>query len=65
MTITWHIVDLNLTHSDKYIIYDFIQWTKETYEDVTKLNPLRGKIHGYLCITLDYTTSRKVKMYMK
>ena len=38
MAITWHVDDLKVSHSDKYVVDTLIQWTKETYEDVTKLN---------------------------
>ena len=39
ITIAWHVNDLKVSHAEKDIIESFIQWTKETYEDVTKLNP--------------------------
>ena len=48
-----------------YIFYDLIQWTKETYEDVTKINQSIGKINDDLSMKLDYTTSGKMKFYMK
>ena len=37
ITITWHVDDLKVSHSDKYIVDAFIQCTKETYEYVKKL----------------------------
>ena len=65
MTITWHEDEPKLSHSNRDIVDTFIEWTKETYKDVTKLNPSRGKIHDYLAMTLDYTTPGEVKSYMK
>ena len=58
ITITWHVDELKVSHSKKDIVDALIQWTKDTYEDITKLNPSRGKIHDYLAMNLDYTTSR-------
>ena len=54
-----------MSHADKDIVDAFIQWTNETYEGITKINTSRGKIHDYLAMTLDYTTSGEVKIYMK
>ena len=34
MTITWNVDDLKASHADKYIVGDFIQCSKETYEDI-------------------------------
>ena len=65
MTITWHVDDLKTYHDDKDVVDVLIQWTKDTYEDVTTRKPSRGKIHDYLAITMDYTTSGEVKNYMK
>ena len=39
--ITWHVDDLKMSHADNDIFDNFIQLTSETYEDITKLNPLR------------------------
>ena len=52
-------------HADKEIVDDFIKWNNETYEDITKTNPPRGKIHDYPEMTMDYTTSGEVNIYMK
>ena len=65
ITITWNMDELKVSHSDKDVVDVLIQWTKDTYEDVTTRKPSRGKIHDYLAITMDYTTSGEVKNYMK
>ena len=65
MTITWHVYDLKVYHDDRDIVGAFVKWTKETYGDDTKLKPSREKIHDHLAMTLDYTTSGKVKFCMK
>ena len=65
ITITWHVDDLKVSHSEKDVVGSFIEWTKETYEYVTKLNPSKGKIHDYVSMTLDSMTPGEVKVYMK
>ena len=65
MKITWHFNEFKLYNSVKDIVDVFAQLTKKTYEDVTKIRPSRGKIHDYPSMTLDYTTSIEVKVYMK
>ena len=37
--ITFYAGDLKVSHADNDIVGAFTQLTKETYEDVTKLNP--------------------------
>ena len=65
MAINWHVNDLKVSNSDRYIVDNCIQWTKETYEDITRLNPSRGKMHDYLGTNLDSKTSGEVKIYIK
>ena len=65
MTITWHVDYLKVYQSDKDVVDAFIELTKETYEDVTKIKPSRGKVNDYLANNLDYTTPVEVKLYMK
>ena len=50
--ITWHVDDLKVSHSDKDIFESFIEWNKDTYDDVTRIKPLRGNMHDYLAMTL-------------
>ena len=65
ITITRHFNDLKVSHSDKYIVDVLIQCSKDTYEYITKLKSSRVKIHDYLVMTLDNTTPREVKIYLK
>ena len=64
-TINWHVDDLKVSRAENDIVDAFIEWTKDTYEDVTKLKPPRVKIHYYLSMTLDYTASGGVKLFVK
>ena len=66
-TVMWHVDDLKISHVEKAVVDNFIEWARHKYEDskITKLKPSRGKVHDYLGITLDYTTKGKVRIYMK
>ena len=61
MKITWHVDDLKVSNEEKDIVDALIKCTNETYEDITKLNISRGKIHDYPDMPLYYTTSREGK----
>ena len=64
-TILWHVDDLKISHKDKKVVDQFIEWAKKKYEDshITKLKASRGKVHDYLGITLDYSKTGVVKLY--
>ena len=65
LTVTWHVDDLKISHQDKAVVDEFIQWICNKYEDVTPVKPSRGKVHDYLGMTLDYSEAGKVKIHMK
>ena len=65
MKITFNVENLRLFHADKDTVNSFIEWTKDTYDCVTKLNTPRGKIHEYIAMILDYTTPGEVQIHMK
>ena len=67
LTVVWHVDDLKVSHVNKKVVDEFIEWARAKYEDaeITKLKPSRGKVHDYLGITLDYSVPGKVKIYMK
>ena len=58
MTITGHVDDMKFSHYYKDVVEGFIQFT-------TDINPSSRKIHEYLAMTLDYTISGEVKIYVK
>jgi hypothetical protein len=66
-TVLFHVDDLKISHKDKKVVDQFIQWATHKYEDaeITKLKPSRGKVHDYLGITLDFAEKGVVKLYMK
>jgi Reverse transcriptase (RNA-dependent DNA polymerase) len=60
-TITWHIDDLKSSHEDAKVNDKFQKWLDLKYGDAKlgRVQAIRGKIHNYLGMTLDYSTSKK------
>ena len=65
MTISWYVDDPKVYRSEKDTVDAFIEWTKETYEDVAKLNPSGYKVYYYLAMTMYNTKSVEMKIYVK
>jgi hypothetical protein len=55
-TITWH-VDVKSSHVDPAVNDDFHTWLESMYgdDDIGNVKSVRGKIHDYLGMRLDYT----------
>ena len=63
-TILWHVDDVKSSHRDPWVNDSFIAWLDKEYGQVNPVKALRGKKHGYLSMTLDYTEKGKVKIDM-
>ena len=66
-TITWHVDDLKSSHEDAKVNDKFHKWLDVKYGDdkLGRVRATRGKIHNYLGMTLDYSTSKNLKLNMK
>ena len=66
-TRTWHVDDLKSSHEDAKVNHKFHKWLDMKYGDdkLGRVRATRGKIHNYLGMTLDYSTSKKLKLSMK
>jgi hypothetical protein len=56
-TITWHVDDVKSSHVDPKVNDDFHTWLESMYgdDDIGNVKSVRGKIHDYLGMRLDYT----------
>jgi hypothetical protein len=61
-TSTCHVDDIKLSHMDKAVVTRVIKWLKSIYGDDTRA--LRGKVHDYLGMTLEFTKKGEVKVSM-
>jgi hypothetical protein len=69
MTICFHVDDCKLSHRKTKVMDSMIEYLWQEYESIFEygsgaLTVIRGKIHKYLGITLDYTVCGQVKITM-
>ena len=63
-TITWHVDDLKISHVNKDVVSIVIQNLKDEYGKHADLSIMRGKVHIYLGMTIDFTQKRKITFSM-
>jgi hypothetical protein len=56
-TVTWYVDDLKSSHVDSKVNDNFTEWCETTYgsDDLGHVKVVRGKIHDYLAMILDFT----------
>ncbi len=69
MTIFSHVNDCKILHLDPKVVNYTIAWLREEYESVftdgsRKMKVAQGKVHKYLGMTLEFATSKIVKVTM-
>ena len=62
MTVTWHVDDLKISHKDSGEVTKCIQYLQKIYGE--KMTIHRGKVHDYLGMDLDFSSSRVLKIGM-
>ena len=66
-TVVWHVDDLKSSHVDPKVNDKFIAWLTKTYAPdpkVGQIKAVRGKVHDYLAMVLDFTVPGQVKVDM-
>ncbi len=69
MTICFHVDDCKISHLDPKVVDYTIAWLRNEYGSVFTdgsgmMKVARGKVHKYLGMTLDFATSKTVKVTM-
>ena len=59
-TIGWHVDDLKISHVDGKVSQKILDILQKEYGKEAPIPSMTGKIHEYLGITIDYSTSGKV-----
>ena len=57
-TVVWHVDDLKSSQVDPKVNDKFIDWLTKTYAPnpkMEKIKAVRGKVHNYLAMVLDYS----------
>jgi hypothetical protein len=62
----WHVDNLKSSHVDSRVNDNFAQWCEKTYgsDDLGHVKVVRGKIHDYLGMILDFTDNGAMKVDM-
>ena len=63
-TVLWHVDDIKISHKDPAIVTEIIDMLKAEYGKYADLTVVRGKVHDYLGMTLDFRENGKVKISM-
>jgi hypothetical protein len=63
-TMLWHVDDIKISHEDPKVVSQMIELLKGTYGKEAPLTITWGKVHEYLCMTIDYSTLGKVRITM-
>jgi len=63
-TVLWHVDDLKISHKDKDVVNEVLDYLSKRYGKEAPLTVNRGKTHRYLGMMLDYSMSGKVQINM-
>jgi hypothetical protein len=66
-TVTWHVDDLKSSHVDSRVNDNFEAWCEKMYgsDKVGHVKVVRGKVHDYLAMILDFTVPGAMRADMK
>jgi hypothetical protein len=64
LTVVWHVDDLKVSHVDPKVVDRFVQQMEEEFGKETPINKVRGKVHDYLGMVLDYSNAGEVSITM-
>jgi hypothetical protein len=63
-TILWHVDDLKISHVDPEVVTSIIDMVEGEFGKEAPLTIVRGKVHEYLGMTIDFSTVGKVRFSM-
>ena len=69
LTLVWHVDDIKISHVKYSVVTRMISWLKSTYERIFEdgsgaMKVSRGKVHDYLGMTLDFTSTGRLSITM-
>jgi hypothetical protein len=66
-TVVWHVDDLKSNHKLASVNDNFHDWLNEIYgnKNIGTVKTVRGKVHKYLVMTLDYSENKILRVHMK
>ena len=63
-TILWNANDIKMPHVDSEVISRILSDIDTEYVNIAKITITRGKIHKYLGMTINYSSTSKVNLSM-
>ena len=60
INVTWHVDDLKISQTDSLEVTKFLYHFGQIYGECMPIH--RGKVHDYLCMGLDFSTSNTLKL---
>lgn len=63
-TVTWHVDDLKASHVESKVNEEFIKWLKREFGKIGEIKVVKGNIHDYLGMVLDYSKKGQVSINM-
>ena len=63
-TVLWHVDDLKISHVDPEVVTSIIDQLEAEFGKEAPLTKIRGKVHEYLGMTIDFSEDGKVKFSM-
>ena len=63
-TIRFHVDDIMSCHMNPIVNDKFSQWLEDMYGEYKAVKPLRGKVHDYLGMKIDFGIKGTVIIYM-
>ena len=66
-TVTWHVNDFKSIHVNPKVNDKFTEWCEENYgsDNLGNVKVVRGKIHNYLVMIMDFTQEGALNIDMK
>ena len=59
-TVLWHVDDLKISHRDSSVVSTILHELDDWYGDHMPLTIMRGKVHDYLGMKIDFSSRKKV-----
>jgi hypothetical protein len=63
-TIVWHVDDLKISHKSPDVVTNVIDLLQDEFGEITPVTAVRGKVHDYLGMELDFRVKGKVSVNM-
>ena len=64
LTITWHVDDVKSSHADPKVNDQFLEWVRDKFGAIGEVKTIRGHVHDYLGMVLDYSVKGQVSIDM-